>query len=381
MQVARQLIAYDTTSHHSNLNMIDYLVERCKELGAEVVLYTDETGKKANLFATMGPHDVGGLMLSGHTDVVPVVGQNWDTDPFVLTAAQGRFYGRGVADMKIFICQALLTANAFKHQTFKQPLHLAFTYDEEVGCHGARRMMEQRSTQDHVLPKCALIGEPTNFQVFRMHKGMHAVQVRIKGVEGHSSGPNRGANAIEQLSLVMQKIGEISHECRQKTSLESFFELPYTTINMGLIQGGTALNIIPNQARLDFEYRTIPDQDPQYVFQQIQGYAQEVLLPNFKKQQPQVDIEVEMMRAGPPMIAPENTAIEQLALRLTGNVTAGAAPFYTEGAIYNEAGIPTVVCGPGDIAQAHRPNEFITQEQLEKGVPFLSRLVEESCFA
>ena len=180
-------------------------------------------GKKPTCLPPIGPRDVGGLMLAGHTDVVPIDGQDWASDPFTLTQANGKLYGRGVADMKVFIAQALLTAQGFKHKTFQTPLHLAFTYDEEVGCYGAKRMMEQRQTAKHVLPTSAVVGEPTNFQVFRMHKGMHAVQVRIKGVEGHSSGPHKGANAIEQLGLIIGKLREVSEECRQKTSMPSFF--------------------------------------------------------------------------------------------------------------------------------------------------------------
>lgn len=380
MTLERQLIGFDTVSRNSNLELIDYVREALQALGAEVLLDTSEDGRKANLFATLGPRDTPGLMLAGHTDVVPVEGQAWETDPFSLTEADGRFYGRGTADMKSFIAQALVAAEGVKDRKLHTPLHLAFTYDEEVGCGGARHLMEHLARQTaQVTPAMALIGEPTNFQVFRMHKGFHSVKVRVKGVEGHSSKPTKGANAIGQLALVVTRLMEVEAERRSATSMEEHFELPYTTVNVGTISGGTALNIIPNHGEVAFEYRTMPGEDPDYVYKQVEGYVSEVLLPDFKKQHPEVDIAVEVTGRGQPMMTPEGSDIEKLALELTGHTAASAAPYYTEGAIYNEAGIPTVICGPGDIDQAHRPNEYVTREQLEHGVPFLGRLIERAC--
>ena len=379
LKLAEELIGYDTVSRNSNLAMVDRLAELTASLGFKVERFTSPDGNKSNLFATLGTPDEGGLMLAGHMDVVPVEGQAWQTDPFRLTNTNGRLYGRGSADMKLFIVQTLLAAEAVQHKKLKRPLHLAFTYDEEVGCGGANLLMAQMGAANHVMPACAVIGEPTNFQVFRMHKGFHSVQVRVKGVEGHSSKPHKGANAIQQIALVLNKVAEVAEERKLHRSMAEYFEVPHTTLNVGMIQGGTALNIIPNHCEVGMEYRTMPGEDPDYVYRQIQGYVSEVLLPDFKKQHADVDIEVELTVQGQPMMTDAGSDIERVVLELTANQSSTAAPYYTEGGIYNDAGIPTVICGPGDIDQAHRPNEFITLEQFEKGLPFLGRLIERVC--
>ena len=379
LALEKELIGFDTTSVNSNLELVDFLVSALKKLSMEVVVDASEDGRKANILATMGEPDAGGLMLAGHMDVVPVEGQDWHSDPFSLTAEGGRFFGRGTADMKSFIAQSLLAAEAVRHKPLKLPLHLAFTYDEEVGCHGARHLMDTLKKMDRAVPRCAVIGEPTNFQVFRLHKGFATARVAVKGVEGHSSRPGRGANAIYQAAKVIEKLTEVEAERKNHRSMEELFEIPHTTLNVGIIQGGTALNIIPNQCEVRFEYRTMPGEDSDYVLNQVKGYVSEVLLPAFRKQQEDVDIVVEATGAGEPMMTAEGADIERLVLELTGEARSTAAPYYTEGAIYNAAGIPTVICGPGDIEQAHRPNEFITEEQLHKGLPFLGRLIERVC--
>ena len=380
MEMEARLIGFDTTSVNSNLEMVDFLESHLKGLGMEVLVNASPDGKKANLLATLGAKDVGGLMLAGHMDVVPVAGQAWDSHPFALKLDGGRLYGRGTADMKSFIVQAIHAVEAIRHSKLKLPVHLAFTYDEEVGCHGARRLMNELRRTDHVMPKCAVIGEPTNFQVFRLHKGFSSARVTVKGVEGHSSKPEKGANAIYQAALVIQKLMEVEQERKGHRSMEDLFEIPHTTLSAGMIEGGTALNIIPNRCEVKFEYRTMPGEDTAYVLKQVRGYVSEVLLPAFRKQHAEVDIEVEETGRGEPMMTPAGAEIETLVLELTGGERSGAAPFYTEGAIYNEAGIPTVICGPGDIDQAHRPNEFITEEQMQKGLPLIGRLIERVCF-
>lgn len=379
LDLERKLIGFDTVSRNSNLAMADFLAETLKRIGLEAGVYANAQGTHANVYGTLGPRDRGGLMLAGHMDVVPVDGQAWDSDPFTLTEAGGKFFGRGTADMKSFIVQAILAAEAVRHRKLKVPLHLAFTYDEEVGCKGAGFLMEALRQNKQALPACAVVGEPTNFQVFTQHKGFAACRVAIRGVDGHSSKPGKGANAIQQAALVIAKLHDIELERQQHRSLEAIFEVPYTTLNVGMIHGGTARNIIPNHCEVQFEYRTMPGEDTDYVLKQIQGYVQEVLLPDFKKQHPDVDIVVERENSGLPMQTPAGSTIEALALELTRNTRTGAAPYYTEGAIYNESGIPTVVCGPGDIDQAHRPNEFITREQLDRGVPFLGQLISRVC--
>ena len=379
LELERKLIGFDTVSRNSNLAMAEFVLDTLKRLGMAAELIASPTGSHADVFATLGPLDRGGLMLAGHMDVVPVEGQAWDSDPFLLTERGGKFYGRGTADMKSFIAQAILAAESVRHRTLSVPLHLAFTYDEEVGCKGAGQLMRALQQGRRPLPLCAVVGEPTNFQVFTRHKGYAACTVVIKGVEGHSGKPGMGANAIQQAALVVAKLREIEEERKRNRSADGTFEVPYTTVNVGMIHGGTALNIIPNQCKVHFEYRTMPGEDPDYVLQQVQGYVREALLPAFKKQHPEVDISVERDHNGLPMVAPQGSSIEALALELTRNTRTGAAPYYTEGAIYNETGIPTVVCGPGDIDQAHCPNEFIAREQLERGAPLLGQLIGRVC--
>ena len=379
LELERRLIGFDTTSVNSNMEMVDFLASHLKTLGMAVEAFPSPDGRKANLLATLGPVDEGGLMLSGHTDVVPVEGQDWASDPFTLRAEGGKLFGRGTADMKSFIAQAVLAAEAVKGKKLKVPLHLAFTYDEEVGCLGAMEFMAALQKADHVMPRCAVIGEPTNFQVFRMHKGFDSVRVTVQGVEGHSSKPARGANAIYPAAQIVAKLTEVEEELKSRRSMEEFFEIPYTTLNVGIVRGGTAMNIIPNRCEVLFEYRTMPGEDPDYVLNQVRGYVSEVVLPAFRKQQDDVDIRVETIGRATPMMTPQGTEVEALVLELTGNARSTAAPYHTEGAIYNEAGIPTVICGPGDIDQAHRPNEFITETQLNEGLPFLGRLIERVC--
>ncbi|MBI3992488.1 MAG: acetylornithine deacetylase [Candidatus Lambdaproteobacteria bacterium] len=379
LELERRLIGFDTVSAHSNLALIEFLEGRLKALGLRVELFPNADGNKANLLATLGAPDTPGLMLSGHTDVVPVEGQAWSSDPFTLTPGDGRFYGRGTADMKSFLAQVLLAVQAVRHRRLRLPLHVAATYDEEVGCLGAGDMLRQLAAAGRMLPRCAVIGEPTGFQVFSMHKGMCRVRVGIKGVEGHSSKPNMGANALYPAARIIQQLAELEAERRARRSYEDAFELPYTTVNAAVVHGGTAFNIIPNRCDLEFEFRTMPGEDPDYVLRQVQGFVDEVVLPDLRRQHGDTDIRVEKVMQGAPMLTPPGTEIEALALELTGRSRSGAAPYYTEGALYNAAGIPTVICGPGDIDQAHRANEFITAEQLQAGLPFLGRLIERVC--
>jgi len=381
LDLERELIAFDTVSHRSNLALIDFVEARLRALGLETARFASPDGAKANLFATLGPADAGGLMLAGHTDVVPVEGQDWSSDPFTLREAGGRLYGRGTADMKSFIAQALHTVAAFRDRRLRVPLHLAFTYDEEVGCDGAERLVAGLQAAGGPLPRCAVIGEPTGFQVFRMHKGLCAVKVTVRGVEGHSGKPTHGVNAIYPAARVVQRLTELEAELKGRRSLEADFELPYTTLNVGLLRAGTALNIIPNRAELVFEYRTMPGEEPDYVLRQVTGFVDEVLRPELKAADPRADVEVRTLTRRAPLLLPPGSPIEALALELTGAARATAAPYFTEGGIYTEGGIPTVICGPGDIDQAHRPDEFITVEQMERGLPLLAGLIERVCLA
>lgn len=381
MALERRLIGFDTTSRNSNLAMVSFLEDYLKGAGLRTEAVPSVDGQKADLFATMGPVDQGGLMLAGHMDVVPVEGQAWTTDPFTLHEEGGKLFGRGTADMKSFLVQSIHAVEQLRQRKLKLPVHLAFTYDEEVGCGGAERLMQALKTAGHVMPKCAVIGEPTGFQVFSLHKGFNVARATVTGVEGHSGKPDLGVNATYPAAQIIQKLMEVEAERKQHRSMEQFFQFPFTTVNVGLLNGGTAINIIPNRCEVLFEYRTMPAEDPAYVYRQVEGYISEVLRPQLKKRDPRADITLEMITRLPPMKAPPGAEIERVALELTSHPFSLAAPYYTEGAIYNEAGIPTIICGPGDIDQAHRPNEFITREQMDKGPPFLAKLIERVCLS
>ncbi|MDH5750801.1 MAG: acetylornithine deacetylase [Deltaproteobacteria bacterium] len=379
LEIQKRLIGFDTTSRNSNLEMAGFIAETLRALGFSAELLPGGEDGKANVFATLGPPDQGGLMLAGHMDVVPVDGQDWSTDPFELTQREGRLYGRGTTDMKSFIALCLAAAGELRGARLARPLHLAFTYDEEVGCNGAEELMQALVARGGPLPAWGVIGEPTGFQVHRMHKGYRAVEVLVRGVEGHSSMPDRGANAIACMGRVLEQVARVTEECRGRRSLEEHFEIPYTTLSVGTIQGGSAINIIPNHCALALEYRFLPTEDPDYVFRQLEGHISEVLRPEFKKQHPEADIDIRVTQHKPPMMLEPGSEVERAVLEIAGRNAASAAPYYTEGAIYNQAGIPTVVCGPGDIGQAHRPNESISVEQMEQGLEYVRRLITRFC--
>lgn len=379
LQLEKRLIAFDTTSSNSNLELVNFLAGLLEEAGLKVELFPSRGGGKANLMATLGPPVAGGLMLAGHTDTVPVTGQSWDSDPFTLTEEGSRLYGRGTADMKSFIAQAVQAALAARGRPLGSPLHLVFTYDEEVGCHGAAHLMAELRGRGGPMPGCAVIGEPSNFEVFRLHKGFRTARVTLKGVAGHSGKPVKGANAIYPAARIVVMLEELEAEYRGRRSMEELFELPYTTLSVGTIRGGASFNIIPENCEVTFEYRTMPGTKSGEIMGRVEEHVREVVLPAFRERHPEAEIRLEVTGRGEPMITPEGSEIEKLMLELTGRSRSGAAPYYTEGAIYNEAGIPTVICGPGDIDQAHRANEFITLEQLHAGPPLLARLIERLC--
>lgn len=379
LSLEQRLIGFDTVSSRANLALAGFLEDLLHQLGLRAeTLPTDEPGK-ANVHAVLGPQESGGLMLAGHMDVVPTEGQDWSSDPFQLQQRDGRLYGRGTADMKTFLAHAALAATEFRNRRLRKPIHLAFTCDEEIGCGGARHLMEVFQQRHWPMPACALLGEPTGFEVFRMHKGFRHLRIDVRGVEGHSSKPQRGANAIIAAGRLLTHMAQIAHECTQRRTQEEDFEVPWSTVSVGRIQGGTALNIIPNQCMLDLEYRCMPTEDPEYIQHQIQGYVDEVLRPAFQQEHPQADVHVRTVLVGEPMLTPPGSLLEPLLLELTAQPRTKAAPYYTEGAIYNAAGISTLICGPGDINQAHRPDEYIAQDQFERGVPFLCQLIERFC--
>jgi acetylornithine deacetylase len=374
MAMERRLIGFDTTSRNSNLALIDSVRAYLAEHGVESELVPDETGKKANLYASIGPKDRGGVILSGHTDVVPVDGQPWDTDPWQVVERDNRLYGRGTSDMKSFVAIALAYVPQFVKASLKTPVHLAFSYDEEVGCIGVRRLIAQIAARP-IKPKLCIIGEPTEMKPIAQHKGKVSWRGRVRGHECHSSMTHRGANAVEAAAEIVARLKALARAKAKDGPFDREFDPPYTTVHTGTIRGGTALNIVPLDCSFDFEIRHLPTEDPRALFTPIAAYAAE-LQAELQRAAPEASIGFDELTATPGLAsAPDDPAVT-LARQLTGANSSGKVSFGTEGGLFQQAGIPTVVCGPGSIAQAHQPNEWVALDQLVECERFMQRLLQ-----
>jgi acetylornithine deacetylase len=372
-EILRWLVAFDTVSARSNLDLIGWVADYLDGWGVASRLTYDDARAKANLFATIGPADQGGVILSGHTDVVPVEGQAWDSDPFAVIERDDRLYGRGTADMKGFIAAALAAVPDFLDAGLKTPIHLAFSYDEEIGCFGAPRLIDDLPSGE-ARPKLVIIGEPTLMRVVSQHKGCTVFATTITGAEQHSSATHRGVNAIAAAAEIIGEIDAVAAEKRAGGRPESGFEPPYTTLSVGTISGGTAQNIIPRHCRLTWEYRAVPWDDGAAIEAQIAGFVARDLRPRLKSGHPDADVATERLADVPALVAMPGSPAEELARRLTGDNTTNAIAFASEAGIFQRADIPAVVCGPGSILQAHQPNEYIERAQLAAGTGFMHRL-------
>ncbi|HKF62432.1 MAG TPA: acetylornithine deacetylase [Dongiaceae bacterium] len=373
-EMLARLIAFDTTSAGSNLALIDFARAYLAEHGIESRLTYDDSRAKANLYASVGPAGPGGVVLSGHTDVVPVAGQPWQSDPFTLTERDGRLYGRGTSDMKSFIALALALVPEMLAAGLKRPLHLALSYDEELGCLGAPRMIADIAAN---LPKPAIVivGEPTRLKLGNRHKGCYGFQIDIQGRDGHSSATHRGVNAITHAAAVVGFIEAIAERHRREGPFDRGFDPPYTTLNVGEIAGGSAVNIIARHCRLGWEFRPIPAVDPSRVIAEVETYLAEVLRPRLSARAPEAKAEMWADCVVPPLVPRSDSPAADLVRRLTGaNETIGLA-FATEAGQFQEIGIDAIVCGPGSIEQAHQPDEFIELSQIAEGEAFLRRLI------
>jgi acetylornithine deacetylase len=374
MAMERRLIGFDTTSRNSNLALIDSVRAYLAEHGVESELVPDETGKKANLYASIGPKDRGGVILSGHTDVVPVDGQPWDTDPWQIVERDDRLYGRGTSDMKSFVAIALAYVPQFVKAPLKTPVHLAFSYDEEVGCIGVRRLIAQIAARP-IKPKLCIIGEPTDMKPIAQHKGKVSWRGRVRGHECHSSMTHRGANAVEAAAEIVARLKALARGKAKDGPFDREFDPPYTTVHTGTIRGGTALNIVPLDCSFDFEIRHLPIEDPRALFAPIAAYAGE-LQSELQRAVPEASIAFEELTATPGLASEPDDPAVTLARQLTGANSSGKVSFGTEGGLFQQAGIPTVVCGPGSIAQAHQPNEWVALDQLVECERFMQRLLQ-----
>lgn len=374
IDLTRTLVETPTISTDSNLACIDTIESLLVGLGAKVDLTRDETGAKANLFATLGPDIDGGIVLSGHTDVVPVAGQDWSSSPFVLREDDGRLYGRGTCDMKGFIACCLAVAPSFAAADLKRPLHFAFTYDEETGCLGAKVMLAALKASGR-RPAVCIIGEPTGMKVIEGHKGCCEQTTRLVGLEGHGSMPSAGVNAVEYAARYIGELLTIGSELQARVPEGSRFEPPWTTINVGAIRGGVAHNVIPNTCEIDWEFRPVNRADKDYVWDRVRTYSNEVLLPEMRRVFPEAELETLSIGDVDGLEPMDDSAAVRLAQELTGGNSVELVPFGTEAGLFQELGISTVVCGPGSIAQAHKPDEFVEIAQLDACLDMLMRLL------
>ena len=374
VEMIGRLVAFDTTSRESNLALIEFVRDYLDRWRVKSELVYDEGRRKANLFATIGPSDQGGVMLSGHSDVVPVDGQDWASEPFKLEPRGDRLYARGSADMKSFIAVMLAKVPDFLARQLAVPIHLALTYDEEVGCLGVRPLIAALAPRA-VKPRLCIIGEPTLMQPVVAHKGSRRLRCHIHGHEAHSSLTHKGVNAIETAAEVIAHIKGIARGKRADGPFDPAFDPPYTTLQTGIISGGTAVNIVPRECRFDFEMRHLPGDDPDIIVDEVKRFAA-TLLPEMQAVSAGAGIAFEETNRVAALAARESDEVVQLALALSGANGTGKVSFATEGGFFQEAGIPTVICGPGSIEQAHRADEFIALDQVKQCEDFIDRLIE-----
>ena len=381
VEMIERLVSFDTTSRESNLPLIHFVRDYLASHGIDSALVHDETGRKANLYATIGPVDVPGIALSGHTDVVPVDGQPWHTDPFQLVEQDGRLYGRGTADMKSFSAIVLAMVPEFVACTLKTPIHLALSFDEEVGCLGAPLMIEQLGAELGPKPKIVIVGEPTDMAVVNAHKGVICFQTRVRGLEAHSSAAHRGVNAIHYAAKLIGFLVELGEEMEARQAPETGFDPPYTTIHVGTVHGGTAQNIVPLDCAFTWEYRLMPGADPDEIHQRFERFANEQVVPRMHAVDSDATVETEMICTVPGLQPDRESPAESLVMALARTNRTEVVAYGTEAGQFQQAGIPTVVCGPGSILQAHQPNEYIELSQVSACEAFLRRLLNEVCAA
>ncbi len=376
LDILDNLIRFDTTSRRSNLELIDYLRAYLERLDVPCELSWNAERTKANLFATLGEDSQPGIVLSGHTDVVPVDGQEWQSDPFRPEQRDGRFYGRGSCDMKGFLAVCLSRAESILAAGLPVPVHFAFSYDEEVGCVGVKGLIEALQKRPR-LPRACIIGEPTSMGVIRAHKGMLYKRCRVHGKAAHSSLVHQGVNAVTAAAKTIARIDAIGERIRREGPFDDQFEPPHTTLHCGVIHGGTANNIIPELCQFEFEIRNLPDQPSLPLFEEVEDYTRE-LEREMRELDEHAGFEWQSVAEFPAMnTSPEEPVIGLVARLLDDHRLPGKVSYGTEGGHFQAADIPTVICGPGSIEQAHKPDEFVELSQLARCAAFVDDLVAD----
>lgn len=381
LSILSEIVAFDTTSRESNLALIEHIQSYLDNLGIESRLTHNDSGTKANLWATIGPDTIGGIVLSGHIDVVPVDGQDWSQNPFDMWQADGKVFGRGVVDMKGFVAVALALAPLMLKADLKIPVHFAFSYDEEVGCIGVRGLIKD-VTENLPLPRAVIVGEPTSMKIIGGHKGSRSLNTVVRGVPAHSSDPRLGSNSIMAAARIVTYLEELQTELADNADLTSPFDPPYTTIDLGQISGGTANNIIPEFTQIEWGMRIIPTDDGEAIENRVRDFINKEIEPDLKtipaldQEAQQAGVTTTLCNVVPPLVPDTASAAEQLIRHLTGLNNSGVVSFGTEAGLFQEVGIPTVVFGPGSITQAHQPDEFIDISQLQECMEFIYQLVD-----
>jgi acetylornithine deacetylase len=372
--ILERLLAFDTVSSRPNMALMTYVKGLLEEAGLAVTLVPDAEGGKANLYASTGPAGAGGVMLSGHTDVVPVEGQTWTKPPFALTAADGRYYGRGSADMKGFVACAIVAMLDAAKRPLKVPLHLALSYDEEIGCMGVRSLIDLLETAP-VKPRFCIVGEPTGMQVATGHKGKVALRATCTGREGHSALAPMALNALHLAADFIGAVRRLQAEVAATGLKDGDYDVPYSTLHVGKMSGGVQVNIVPNHAVLDFEIRSLAGEDVAGLIRRLEAEAEAIVAP-LRAEFPEAAIKVERLWDYPGLGTPSDAAVVNFVKGLTGANGTIKVAFGTEGGLFDQRlGVPTVICGPGSMAQGHKPDEYVSVEQMDRCQAMLAELV------
>jgi acetylornithine deacetylase len=375
LSILADLVAFDTVSRNSNLALIDWVERHLAAQGVASRRFPDETGRKAALFATIGPASGQGYVLSGHTDVVPVDGQDWSSEPFALRIGNGRAYGRGAVDMKGYLACCLALVPDMLAAELSRPIHLAFSYDEEVGCVGVRPMLAWLAEQE-AKPLGAFIGEPSDMRVVIGHKGKRSARIIVTGTSAHSSLAPTAVNAVHYGARIVARIADIAARLERGGARDALYDITHSTGHVGMMHGGEALNIVPDRCEIIFEFRTIGEDDPDELMEEVRRYAVGELLPQMKAVDGRADIEMDVFAGFAGLDTPPQAEIVSLAKHLSGRNDHSKVAYGTEAGLFTAmAGIPAVVLGPGSITQAHKPDEFIELSQLESCLSMLGRLV------
>ncbi|HSH42224.1 MAG TPA: acetylornithine deacetylase [Arenicellales bacterium] len=376
LDLLETLVGFNTTSRLSNLELIDFVYERLRGAGLKPYIDYNSDKSKANLYAIVGPQTGGGVALSGHSDVVPVEGQDWTRDPWTLSREDGRLYGRGTTDMKGFIAVALGAVPAMLEANLRQPVHLCISYDEEVGCVGVRSLLEYLAEQP-TRPRSCVVGEPTAMEVVTAHKGKLGVRCHVKGRACHSALAPQGVNAVHAAARVIAFLMDMARDKQENGPFDTDFDIPHSTVHTGVIEGGTTLNIVPAECRFEFEIRNLPQEDPEAMLEAVKRFAREQVEPEMRTGEHGVQFDWVELSNFAGLSSDESDAVVSMVRRLRDNQRIRKVAFGTEAGGFSRAGIQSVVCGPGSIAQAHIPDEYIEIDQLVECERFIGDLIRE----